>query len=366
MRHWRPSASLLLFVVLLLGAVAWIASGMFGRPAAEVPVAQTRRPIVVAATWSQARPVERRLTLYGEILPNQRVIVRAQTSGEIVRVLAPLGALVTPGMPLAQLALGDREARLKRAEAQVAAVQRDLSAARQLARQGFVADTRVQAVTAELQTALAALETIRVEIENTTLRAPIKAALSTWIAEIGSFVAVGGEVVELIDNDPLLAVVQVPQHSIALVTPGGNARVSIVGREPVAGRIRFVAPQANAATRTFRVEIEVPNPDLSLFSGVSAQVVIPSESVLAHQISPAIISLDDRGVPGVYTVAEDGRLAFHPIELVRAEAAGVWVTGVPERARVVTVRPGFIAAGQPVEVRETPPDYGAVLTPARE
>lgn len=352
MRLRRPSASLILFLALVLGVALWIGSGVLTREPARPPVAEERPVPIVAVAWSEAEPVERLLRLYGDVEPDQVVVVRAETSGQIAEVTTQRGARVEPGAELARIAPGDREARLRRAEARLAAAQREFDIAEQLVERGTAPETRLQTATAELEATRADLSSIRVEIENTVIRAPIGGIVNRIIAETGDFVAVGGEVVEIVDNDPLVAVVQVPQHAVGRIRPGGEARVGIVGRESVAGTIRFVAPLAEAATRTFRVEIEVPNPEGDLPAGVSAEVVIPTETVEAHKVSPSLVTLDDEGAIGLFAVGEDGTVEFHPVQLVRAEADGVWVTGPPERVRLITIRPGFVSEGQAVDARQ--------------
>jgi membrane fusion protein, multidrug efflux system len=74
--------------------------------------------------------------------------------------------------------------------------------------------------------------------------------------------------------------------------------------------------------------------------------------VRAHRISPALATLNDRGEVGVFVVGEDDVVAFHPIALVRSESDGVWVTGPPDRARLIIARPGFVQPGQRVIARD--------------
>lgn len=357
MRRIANARSLLFFAILAAVAL-WIGSGVLLRavPPAAVPV--ERRPIVVAASWSEAEPVERILSLYGEVVPNQVVRVRAQTAGQVAVVAVDRGAGVAPGQELARLDLADRPARERQALAQVATAQRDYNAAAELAGQGIAPRAREEATLAELEAARSRLETIRQEIANTIIRAPIRGVVNRLLAEAGDYVAVGGDVAEIVDNQPLRAVVQVPQHAISRVRPGASARVSLIGQAHVPGTVQFVSSLAEAATRTFRVEVMVPNPDGSLPSGVSAEVVIPTATVMAHRISPAMTSLDDRGVLGLNAVDDDDIVVFHEIELVRVQSDAVWVTGLPGRVRLITIRPGVVAAGQRVEVRETPPEYG--------
>lgn len=354
LRVRRPPASIILFLAILLVVALWIGSGMVMRdaPVPVAPAAETRPLAIVAVRWSEAAPIERVLTLYGDVVPNQRVLVRAETSGRVIAVSAALGAAVAPGDELVQIAPGDRGARLRRAEAQLASARRELDNARQLVDRGAAPAVRLQTAEAEFATAQAEIEAIELEIERTTLRAPIDGVINRQIAEIGDVLAVGGEAVEIVDNNPLVAVVQIPQHATGRVRPGAEARVSLISGQAVQGRVRAVAAVADAETRTLRVEIDVPNPERQLPAGVSAEVVIPTDTVLAHLVSPAVATLNDQGELGVFAVDADDLVVFHPIELVRAEAEGVWVTGPPDRARLITARPGFVTPGQRVDARE--------------
>ena len=361
-RMRRPPASLFVFLLIVAGVMAWIGSGMLERDAAPPSAAGAPPPVMVAAQWSEAETVERLLTLYGDIEPNQIVRVRAETAGQVAEMNVSRGDMVEPGQRLARLSLGDRPAQLRRAEAQLARAQQEYDAARQLVERDAAPEIRLQNAEADLQAAQAEVDAVQIEIDNTSLEAPIAGVVNEVIADIGDFVAVGGEVVVIVDNDPLLATVQVPQHSISRVRAGGEARVSMIGADPLEGTVRSVAPLADAETRTFRVEIEIPNPEGELPAGVSAEVVIPTETVAAHRISPAMVSLDDEGRIGVYSVDEDDAAVFHEITVIRSEADGVWVTGPPERARLITARPGFVQDGQLVDARE--PDAFGGETPA--
>jgi multidrug efflux system membrane fusion protein len=364
-RNWIASAAV--FLVIIVAVVVWIGSGMLAREPEPPPAAAEERPrTVVAASWSEARPVERFLTLFGEVEANQVVQVRARTEGQVEELHASLGDAVEPQDELAQLALDDRPAQRAQAEARLANAEREFQAAEQLLERGTGTVAQRDAARAELEAARSDLAAVERDIANTTIRAPVEGIVNDFLADVGDYVSVGGEVVEIVDNDPLRVVVQVPQHAVEQVSRGDEARVRIVGGRVAEGIIRFIAPAADAATRTFRVEIVVANPDRALPSGISAEVVLPTETVSAHRISPALVGLDDQGRIGVYTVDEDDIVGFHMVEAVRTEADGIWVAGLPERARIVTIRPGFVRDGQEVEVRETPAEYDAVVGALRE
>jgi membrane fusion protein, multidrug efflux system len=358
------TSTTIVFAAIILLVAFWIASGMIGREEEEVAAPQRPLPIVTAS-WSEALPVDQRLSLYGDVEPTQVATVRARTDG-LIESVAEQGTVVVQGDELAQLSTDDREARLARGEAQVANAERSYDAAVQLAERNVGPQSDVQARLAELEAARAELRAIQLDIENTTLTAPIPGIVNRVIAEIGAYVSAGGEVLEIVDNDPLIAVVQVQQSQIVNVRRGMPAMVSFIGGRQAEGRVSFVSPLADAATRTFRVEVEVPNPDGEVPAGISVEVMLVTATVDAHHLSSALLRLDEQGQLGLYAVENDDSVVFKPVEIVMADSSGIWVTGLLARDRLVTISQGAVAAGETVTVEETPAEYQARVIRPRQ
>ncbi len=346
-RYGRPAA----VAGVILVVVAWIASGVLTREPARQPEDRDPQPMAVAVVEREAEPVERLLALQGQVEPDVRVIVRAETAGQVAEWQVSRGATVTAQDELASLRMDDREARRRQAIARERGLESDYDAKRQLFEEGHIPRTELEALEAELEAARAEREAVELDIRNTRIRAPVSGVVNQRLAERGEFVARGDPVAEIVDNDPLVAVVQVPQHQIARVRPGQEARIRFLDGRRAGGEVRFVSTVAEPGTRTFRVEVEIPNPDGALPSGISAGVEIPTEEVKAHKLSPAVVGLDDAGRVGVKTVDDNDRVVFHPVSVIRADPDGVWVTGLPERVRVITVGHGFVTAGEHVRPR---------------
>lgn len=353
-RQLRPAA----IVGIVLLATAWVGSGVVTREAPD-PLGETERaPMAVAVLEQTAEPVERLLTLQGRVDPDQRIVVRAETAGQVAEWLVQRGARVEAGEELARLRMDDRQAKERQASARVRRQESEVEATRQLVEDGHATPLELAAAEAELEAARAELEAVELDIRHTRIRAPIDGIVNRRVAERGDYVAVGEEVAEVVDNDPLLAIVHVPQHQIARVEAGQIARIRFLDGRRAEGEVRFASAVAEPGTRTFRVEIEVPNPEGRFPAGISATVEIPTDEVSAHKVSPAVIGLDDSGRVGVKTVDDDDRVAFHPVEVVRTAPDGVWVTGLPEQARIITIGQGFVTQGEPVRPRaqEEPPE----------
>ena len=107
----------------------------------------------------------------------------------------------------------------------------------------------------------------------------------------------------------------------------------------------FLSRSADPQTRTFRVEIEVANDDLSIRDGQTAEIAIASAGVKAHLIPQSAMTLNDDGALGVRLVDAQDTVSFAPIGVMRDTSAGVWVTGLPETANVIVVGQEYVIAG---------------------
>ena len=112
--------------------------------------------------------------------------------------------------------------------------------------------------------------------------------------------------------------------------------------------LRYIASEADPVTRTFKVEFEIPNPDGALVSGISAALNIPVRFVSAFRLSPAQLSLSNSDRLGIKIVNEQDQVEFLPVQVIRSSADGVWISGLPDGARIITVGQGFVQAGDKV------------------
>jgi multidrug efflux system membrane fusion protein len=119
------------------------------------------------------------------------------------------------------------------------------------------------------------------------------------------------------------------------------------GRE-VAGEVTFVSRRADPVTRTFRVELEVDNADLSIRDGQTAEIAISSEGAPAHLLPQSALTLNDDGQLGVRTVDGNSQALFMPVKLLRDTREGVWLTGLPETVDVILLGQEYVTDGVPV------------------
>lgn len=347
--------SILIAALLVVAVGLWVGSGQFGQgnnlPAAKKPPADLGRATISPAVRVRLQSAEVRRTeeiLQGRTEAYRTVEVSAETEGLIKDLEIDRGSRVEAGQVVARLAKDDRPARLTEAKALLAQRQIEHKAAQKLAKKGFRAETQVAAATAALEAAQARVQLAEIDLDDTNLRAPFDGIVEDRMAEVGDYLQKGDPVARIVDLTPILVIAQVSERAVHDISVGQNGRARLSSGLEVQGRVRFVSPMADPATRTFRVEMEVANDDQSVADGLTAQISLPRTAVEAHRISPAVLSLDDQGVIGVKVVDSDNQVVFLPVAVVANDPSGLWVTGLPHDAVLITVGHEFVKAGQEV------------------
>lgn len=336
--------------ILALALAGWMGSGYIlpSAPEDEAGPVQPVEAVAVAVRDSRAEEVTRIFSAEGQAEPDRRATLRAETSGEVRIVEAQRGDRLRQGEVIARLGTREQEARVEGAREEVARARREFENAETLLERGTSTVDRVSQARATLAAAEAALTEAEEALENTVIRAPFDGRLDAFSLDEGTFVSVGTEVGAMLDSDPLSIVIQVPQQALARIEEGQAATVRFITGEEREGRVDYVSSDADPETRTFRAEILVPNPDFEIASGLSVQVRIPTGTLPAHFVSPAILSLGTEGALGVKVVDAEDRVAFHEVTIERAGTDGVWVSGLPDAARLITVGQGFVSEGEKV------------------
>jgi multidrug efflux system membrane fusion protein len=295
-----------------------------------------------------AEPVDLVIVVNGKTAPARAVTIRAETDGRVVELGAERGESVEAGGLLVRIDARERTAMVEQAEAALRMRQIEYDAARQLGAKGFQSETKVAEAEANLEAAQAALKQAWIQLDHTEVRAPFDGVLETRPVELGDFVDVGDEVATVIDQDPFLVTGQVSETKVGHLAVGMTGSAILVSGQKVEGRLRYIGSRADPATRTFTLELEVPNESGRFAAGASAELRIAYDQALAHRVPASMLALSDEGVVGVKTVDDDSRVVFHPTEIIRADGDSLWVAGLPERVRAIAVGQGFVRAGDEV------------------
>jgi multidrug efflux system membrane fusion protein len=349
-------------VGLVVMAVAWIASGHFlphenpeSKAALRVGDAE-KKLFRVAVVETSVQPHSRKLILSGRTEADRKVAVAARTGGALTELRVKRGQQVKQGDIIAVLSDDAREAQVAQARALYNQRKTELEARRKLIEQGTLPKLELVNLESQFKTAEAQLAQAEAERDRGVVRAPWDGVITDTPAEVGgaAFSMAGKEVAQMVALDPMLAVVEVSERRLAGIKLGDTAELRLVTGQKAHGRVRFVSKSASPTTRTYRVEVEVKNPDGAIPDGITAEVAIPMVPVQASRVPRSALTFSSAGELGVRVVSGEGKVDFMPISVVEDEQANMWVAGIPGGSRVIVQGQDFVREGQMVEAMPAP------------
>ena len=345
---WFLSASIAVLVGL------WMLSGQWDNRDTQEMNAQrsTTSPTIarssVRVRTQSAEEVQRTIVVNGKTAPARVVELSAETDGRVEFIGAERGRNISRGELIVRLDERDRSARLSQAKATVKQREVEFEAREKLKTESYVSEAQLQEAVAALEAAKAELIRAQLDLTYMMIRAPFDGALQSRIVEVGDFVKRGDPIATFVDNRTIIVTANLSEFDARYVNVDDLAEARLATGGTVRGRIRYVAPVAHEATRTFTVELEVDNSDGRLRPGGTAELRIPAESLLAHRVSPSLLTLDDAGNVGIKIINDQGKVEFVVADIALSSTDGVWIAGLPPTVTIITVGQGFVATGSVV------------------
>lgn len=293
----------------------------------------------------QAMPVE--VPLRGRTKAKSTVTVTPETTGIVSAVNVVKGQTVAKGDVICTIDQGTRAAAVAQAEAALAQAQVDFDTNKSLREKGLAAANTANALESALKAAQAGFDQAQLEFDRTQVKSWVAGVVQDPIVQVGSMLAAGQPCATVVELDPMLFVANVPEARIARAELGLPASVETVTGQKVEGKVSYIASLADEATRSFPVEIEIPNADGKVLSGITATATVTMGTVPAHLLPQSVLTLNDEGTLGVRAV-KDSLVEFYPVTIISDSREGVWVTGLPPTVDVITMGQEYVVPGQKV------------------
>lgn len=310
-------------------------------PSVPVELATTMRG-AVAASWTGTAPIE----------VDEEATVVARVAGELVALLAEEGDVVEAGQVLARLD-GDRlRLEMREAEANLGRLRRDYERNLEMFRRGLISSEAHEMLRFELEAMQAVYERRALEYEYTAIRAPIPGVIAERHVRAGNTINAGDPTFRITSRAPLLAYVFVPEREFARLSAGQSAevRVDALGGDRFPARVKRISPVIDPATGTFRVTLEIPDPDQRLRPGMFGRFAVVYELREDVLLVPRVALLDTEGGDAVFVV-NDGTARRH--DVITGFTAGELIeisAGLTDGDRVVVVGQNALRDGASVRV----------------
>lgn len=342
-RPWVISLTCVLLLAL------WLGLGTIKAKESPSQTTLSKPPLARVVYQSfTASEVDKQLDLYGRTATDRTATLGAQVAGKIVKLNISKGDQVKLDQSIAQIDTADLPIQVERATAMLNVRQQEYNAALSLKNRGLQGEVAYATAAANLAEAKATLRAVKLTLSNATVQAPFDGIIDHLYVELGDFVAVGDPIAKAIDLNVLVIEADVSERHIQKLTLNQPAKIRFSDNTYAQGSVRYISRIASTTTNTFPIEIAIDNPNQAIPAGISAEVELVIDTQPAIKITPAMLALDEQGNLGVKTLVSE-QIKFVPIQLVKAEQDGVWLTGLGEQVDIVILGQGFVRDGDQVE-----------------
>lgn len=352
-------------LIVLVGFAAWVATGEFSSVGsasdAEKPkAAETEQPKATARTVAVVTPPRsmhaRAIRISGLTEADKRAVLATRVGGVIAKLPVRQGQRVKAGDLILMLDAEEKVSAVENARQLLAQRQAELDAAERLAKTGNLPKLQLDTARSNLASAQSALHAARAELDRNEVKAPFDGIVDRVPVELGSAVMQGGEIATVLALDPIIARGEISERDLSFINNGDEADVRLVNGETVTGKLRYISRDASAATRTFRVEVAIPNAEGAIPAGMTAEITLRATPADAVMLPRSVVTLSDQGDLGIRAVDQANKVVFFPIDLIDDTPKGLVLAGIPEDARVIVAGQELVAEGDLVDPVEADAD----------
>jgi len=291
-------------------------------------------------------------TMPGSVEPNSVVRVAAEVPGRIERITGVEGQAIKAGDMLAKLNTDLLQASFDQARATMDLDARELLRVEGLRDRGVATDTELDQARARAEASKAMFDAAKAQLDRAVIYSPTSGTLNKIPVETGEYVAPGTIIAEIVETDPVLVVVEVPEKDMRYLRVGKTETIlaDALDSKEFTGRISYLSAVADVASRTTRVEIMVPNPDNELKSGQIVTVHMQRRTITEAIMIPleAVISLE-KGYR-VYVVV-NGVAKDRDVKLGMFKGRNVRVlSGLAAGDKLIVSGHYYVGPDQPVKV----------------
>jgi multidrug efflux system membrane fusion protein len=349
----------LIAFAVLVGFGVWMGTGKFSsvgsaapeeqpaKPAqSEQPAAPARTVAVVAAPHIQHA---RAIRISGQTEAEKRATLATRVMGLIKELPVKQGDHVNKGDLVMRLDAEDKKAAVETAQVLVSQRQAEADAAEKLVKGGNAPKLQADQARSALAAAQAQLETAQAELARNEIYAPFNGVIDRVPVERGSTIMAGATVATLINLDPLLAIGEISERDLKYIKLGSDADIRLVDGTIVKGTLRYISRDATSSTRTFRIEVAIPNEDKALPAGMTAELTLHSDPVDAVVLPRSVVTLSAAGDLGIRYVDKDNKVGFQAIEIIDDSPKGLVLGGIPADARIIVAGQDLVTEGDTVK-----------------
>ena len=348
-----------------------------------------------------AQQIDQSIVIQGQTIYNKKIDVKSETTGNITNINFDRGDNVNQNKKLLNISIENRKEVLTSVERDLSRLKKELIineknrdnllsknseliklyeieylSAKQLIDKGLSSKSKLSLASfnlvnsksdqidinlqyekqlANLESQIASynsqLKQINLDIEKTKILSPFNGIITVKNVEISDYVTPGMILLTIVNLNPIKVQGYLSEFDVNKIQLNTKALIENTNGIKKNGKITFISPSAETSTRTFEIEIEADNSDLTFKSGITTSIIIEGSELLAHKIPPSILTLQDDGTIGIKALSDKNMVIFYPIQKVKDTIDGMWVSGLPKEVNLIISGQEYVSTGQIIELK---------------
>ena len=323
-----------IFKTMAVAAAVLVSAGCgnnSNKQAQQTEVVEELPTVAVTQVFTQDVPQEATYTSTVQAYVKNNIV--PQTAGRITKINVEVGDRVKKGQVLAEI----DKAQLQQAQLQLHNAEVELGRLKALYEAGGLSKSDLDAIELQYNVAKTQVDNL---IENTTLLSPIDGVITARNYDAGDMYAMSAPIFTVEQIKPVKLLVAVSESDYSKVKKGDRVTIKAEAFPDLTfeGRIERIYPTIDPSTRTFNVEVVVPNNYSTLRPGMFTRVTV-NFGVNKNVVIPdvAVVKQQGTGDRFVYVLNEDGTVSYEKVVLGRRMGAEYEVlSGLQDGATVVT------------------------------
>ncbi|MBI4341903.1 MAG: efflux RND transporter periplasmic adaptor subunit [Candidatus Omnitrophica bacterium] len=321
--------------------------------------------VVQVVGFTAARqPIEETVSLVGTLYANEAVEIMSELDGTVDEIAFEEGQPVTKGQVLVLIDQQKLRASLAEVEARLQLADSTMQRYTALAESNAVSKQEIEKARAEYEAARASLALMHAQLEDATITAPFDGVVSSRQVSVGQLIMRGTRITSVVDPDPMKAEFHIPERYVGQVRPDQLVQLTVAAYPdvPFSGKVYFVDPRVDEATRTVLVKALVPNADGKLHTGMFANLKLVMQARKDALVIPEVALMVQGERTSVFVVGAEDKVEPRPV------TTGVRLAGMVEvldgvRAGETVIVEGLQKLGPGAKVSVRFEDPSAVALP---
>jgi len=230
--------------------------------------------------------------------------VVAKVRGIVKKLNVEEGDWVQAGDVLAQLEDEQLQLEAKRAKATMDRLQNELNRKEELFKKNLVSAQEFENAKYEYQAQQSDYELAKLQVKYTQIQAPISGVVSDRLIKVGNMISADQEAFKITDFDPILAVLNVPEHEMNKLEKGQKTLIQVdaISGKTFEGEVLRISPTVNPETGTFEVTVSVKDESRQLKPGMFGRVRIVYDTNQNTLTVPKNAVMTEDGSSSVYVI----------------------------------------------------------------